>query len=289
MTLAQGRDVSDYQPVQRPDQWGSFGFAKVSEGLSWTAKTFPGNWASMSKAGVPRGAYHFLHPAQDPVAQARRFVALVRAQGLQRGDMLVVDSELMAGIARSSRRSHTGISLERSRAMFGSSPSPSAAALVDLATKAFLDECARLINPRWHPLITYTMHAVGQYLHQTAAAHPLLWFAWPSQTATWPSAALIAPFKHARFWQYGIVQNIDRDKFSGTAAGLRNWISEYEKSGPFRHVADGTQTLSQIAAGRHTDAEHLLTVSAGAYTPGDIADATALRLPKGLPYYTSHP
>jgi hypothetical protein len=57
---------------------------------------------------------------------------------------------------------------------------------------------------------------------------------------------------------------------------------------PYRHVADGTLSLGEIAAARATTASHLLAVSAKAYTAADEAAVAALKMPAGTPYYTSN-
>jgi len=276
---AQGEDRSSFQPVS---SWAGldFGFAKATEGLTWSDPTFPGNWANLRAEGKPRGAYHFLHPGQDPKAQAGRFIRLVKSHGLHPGDMLACDSELMSGVRESSPRSATGIHL-------GMQSSWLSATLVDGATRAFLDECARLVDHAVHPLVTYTMESVGQNLHATARAHPLLWFAHPSATA--PTAAQIAPFRHWKFWQWGQVAGVDKDAFDGTKPHLATWLEGYTSKGPYRHVADGAKSLEDLAAARGTDAAHLLTVTAAAYTPADIAVAAGLKLPAGAPYYTANP
>lgn len=57
----------------------SFAFAKASEGETVTDSEFATNWAAMLTAAVPRGAYHFYTTSDDPVAQARHFIATVGA------------------------------------------------------------------------------------------------------------------------------------------------------------------------------------------------------------------
>ena len=59
-------------------------------------------------------------------------------------------------------------------------------------------------------------------------------------------------------------------------------------TGPFRHVADGTQSYDDIAGPRNTSTAHIMGVSAGAYTTADYAVLGSLKLPKGWIYYTSN-
>jgi len=55
----------------------SFAFAKATEGGTFRADTFPGNWRRMKGAGMVRGAYHFFRPSVDPKDQARNFLDYV--------------------------------------------------------------------------------------------------------------------------------------------------------------------------------------------------------------------
>jgi N-acetylmuramoyl-L-alanine amidase len=60
--------------------------------------------------------------------------------------------------------------------------------------------------------------------------------------------------------------------------------------GPFRHTANGSgDSLEAIAAARGTTPDHLLRVSAVAFTPDDINAIAKFALPAGTPYYTSEP
>jgi GH25 family lysozyme M1 (1,4-beta-N-acetylmuramidase) len=232
---AQGEDRSDYQPVE---SWAGddFGFAKATEGTAWTGATFAANWAALAREGKPRGAYHFLHPAETSIAQARHFIAVINAAGgLKPGDMLAVDSEIMTGV-KVPTRAHLPVA---AAAIEAATPD-----LVDAATKAFLDEVRALVN--WHvtPLMTYTMEVVGQHLHTTAAAYPLLWFAHPSGTA--PTAAMIAPFKDWAFWQWGAGARGDKDAYNGSAAALRAWLARYEHRTWVTWTSDGSMSLVEL-------------------------------------------
>jgi hypothetical protein len=59
--------------------------------------------------------------------------------------------------------------------------------------------------------------------------------------------------------------------------------------GPYRHLTKGGETLESIAAARHTTAEHVVQVSAGAYTPADVALLASARLDADVPYWTTNP
>jgi GH25 family lysozyme M1 (1,4-beta-N-acetylmuramidase) len=94
-------DTSNYQ--HSPD-WAAVlasgvagGICKATEGLSYRDPTFPASWAALGQRNAVRGAYHFGHPDQDPVAQADFFLAYVTPLGLNRTDILVLDLETGTG------------------------------------------------------------------------------------------------------------------------------------------------------------------------------------------------
>lgn len=76
-----GVDVSHYQP--KVDWKGlkaegyQFAFLKASEGLSYVDKLFAGHRKNAKAAGLLVGAYHFLRPNVDPIAQARHFARVI--------------------------------------------------------------------------------------------------------------------------------------------------------------------------------------------------------------------
>lgn len=198
MASAQGRDYSAFQSPVTPADLAhlSFAYTRVSD---WgpdsttmgTDPTFAHDWAEIKAAGLHRGAYWYMLPGVDGAAQARYFVAAVKAAGLAAGDMLVCDSEVPA-------------------------------ANVDVVTHAFCAQTAALAGPHC-PVLVYTNGNVGQHL--TSCTYWPLWFAWPSPTA--PPASMISPWKHWTFWQYGEVDGVDADAFNGTPAQLDAWIASY--------------------------------------------------------------
>ena len=101
MANAQGIDVSSFQGAF---DWAakkgliSFGFAKATEGTTITDPEFARNWQQIKAMGFVRGAYHFGHPSDGAAASAQAFLAEVRAQGLERGDMLALDLETTDGL-----------------------------------------------------------------------------------------------------------------------------------------------------------------------------------------------
>ena len=63
----------------------AFAFVKATEGTSIQDARFARNWVEAKSAGIRRGAYHFFHFGDDPVAQASDFLASAKPQ---EGDLL---------------------------------------------------------------------------------------------------------------------------------------------------------------------------------------------------------
>ena len=192
MSEPQGIDISNVQGARFP--WTAergkiaFGMCKATEGLTYTDADFAGNWDSMRTLDrmMPRFAYHFLHPWQDPVAQARRFVGAVQAQGLLPGDNFVLDTEVTGGLP----------------------PAQVAAAGV-----SFL-RCVNELAPGHRVLIyTYPSFAAAGNCAGMGA-----WFLWVADYGV-TRPAVPAPWTAWTFWQFSSAP-IDRDCFNGTPAGL---------------------------------------------------------------------
>ncbi|MFE3451976.1 glycoside hydrolase family 25 protein [Nonomuraea sp. NPDC059194] len=122
-TKPYGVDVSNHD---QGFDWGadglSFGIAKASEGTSFADATFARNWAEIKKNGLVRGAYHFGRPGADPVRQADRFLDVVKKQGLDNGDLLILDLEVTDGRSAKEVNAWAKRWLERVRAATGVKP-----------------------------------------------------------------------------------------------------------------------------------------------------------------------
>jgi spore coat assembly protein SafA len=98
-----GIDVSEFQgSINWQAVKGSgvaFAFIRASIGTLTTADAqFANNWANSRAAGVARAAYHFAYPSLNTaVAEASNFCNIVRAHGLQPGDVLALDLETGSG------------------------------------------------------------------------------------------------------------------------------------------------------------------------------------------------
>lgn len=91
----EGVDVSHYQGeidwTKVKDDGIAFAIIKATQGTRSVDPRFKLNWAGAKKAGLSRGAYHFLEPDQDGSAQARHFLETVNFAA---GDLIpVVDVE----------------------------------------------------------------------------------------------------------------------------------------------------------------------------------------------------
>ncbi|MFG1946422.1 glycoside hydrolase family 25 protein [Nonomuraea sp. NPDC048826] len=97
-TLTYGQDVSNYQPNH---DWATspaeFGIIKATEGTSFRDRAFARHWQELDKKGIVRGAYHYGHPRNNPIAEAEHFLSAVDSQPGKPGDLLVLDLETTDG------------------------------------------------------------------------------------------------------------------------------------------------------------------------------------------------
>ena len=273
VTSAQGADVSNFQGIMASSFWAPYhlGFAKATESTTFLDHTFAGNWASMKNAHIHRGAYHFFHPAVDPIAQAKFFVNTVKAQGLGPGDMLVADVEITSGnkFSRMFKRHRNNLTQQ-----------PVSLAVVDVTAKAFLDEVKTLVGDR-NPILVYSDLSVASML-TSCTSYPL-WIAFPSTSAP----ANVSPWKNWTFWQWGTVSNIDRDAFNGTPAALDSWIASYMNpvASSHRHVLATDTSLLALARSRNEKVSTFLTYQGQQITDTDASQSIWRA---GSVYYTAH-
>jgi hypothetical protein len=271
VTSAQGRDWSSFQrPIGSGDLKGlSFGYTRFSD---WSH--FPNmnidvnavrNWKEMKAVGVHRGAYWYFYAdgGPTPVEQANFFFAAVHAAGLEDGDMLVNDTELLA-------------------------------ANVDSQSFAFnekLDDLCALNGVHAIPMI-YSNNNVGQHL-KSCTTWPY-WVAWPN--TVWPPESITTPWKKAHFWQWGTVGNpaVDADAFNGTPSDLDAWIMSHVPQGPYRQVADGTRSLYGFCRDRNESMDEVIatTMNSTSINPTNLAAFNSYVrpiMPAGMVFYTKTP
>jgi GH25 family lysozyme M1 (1,4-beta-N-acetylmuramidase) len=236
---AQGQDRSNWQGVG-PWTGLGFGFCKATEATGYVDPTFASNWANMRVEGVPRGAYHFFHPAVSAVEQAQFFVGRVHDEGLQDGDMLVSDTEITVGtdgkLRMSPHAAHRSalfdvdadsVLIPLATGYESSIPATMDASAFPGTVRTFLDTVHELAPHS--PVLIYTNRSVGSQLANCSGY--LLWIAWPEDTPP-PS---VAPWDSWKFWQWawsGGWDNCDRDAYNGTEAELRDWLARYKPANP---------------------------------------------------------
>jgi lysozyme len=201
-----GIDVSHYNGVI---SWKAvaaagiaFAYAKATESLGVSDKRFPANWAGMKQAGLPRGAYHFFHPAKPVQAQAAKFIAAVGA--LAAGDLPPM------------------LDLEETSAAKDEWDGVPLAERVPLALQ-WLKIVERALGRK--PIVYTRRGFVQQKLGKAAAlaSYPL----WVAHYTKAPKPALPPGWNTWTIWQYsdagavdGITGKVDMDRFQGTRADL---------------------------------------------------------------------
>jgi len=174
----------------------SFAFMKASESTALVDSAFAKHWADAKQVGLLRGAYHFFRPRQDPLAQARLFLA----QRKDPGELPpALDVEVGDGVPP---------------------------ALIVAGVTAWVDFIvARLGRP-----LIYTAPGFWNALPGTAtvASKADLW------VAAWGAKApgAVNGWQHWTFWQHsskgavpGIPGAVDQDRFDGSLAQLRSYTA----------------------------------------------------------------
>lgn len=194
----EGIDVSehngtiDWAKVKRSGR--VFAVARVSDGLQHLDTQFDRNWKGIRDAGLIRGAYQYLRPGQDAVAQADLLIQHMGTLGP--GDLPpVVDVENMNGQSGSVVSAAVRAWVERVKAKTGLDP------------------------------IVYTASGFWNELPNTAQfSARTLWVAnYKAQCPSMPT-----PWKSWAMWQYsetgtvsGVSGGIDLDVFNGSLAELQ--------------------------------------------------------------------
>jgi lysozyme len=212
-----GEDRSSFQAVTG---WAgdAFAFMKAAEGTGWQDPAFPANWANAKSEGKVRGAYHFFHPAADPIAQARFFWSVVSARGVIPGDVFIADVEITVG-AEGKEDYGTGRAAARAHLGLHEGGGGLTAASVGPAALSFLNEVRRL-SGGGHRYLLYTDLSMAQSVLAGCTAYPL----WLAYYAASPPAS-VAPWTAWTFWQDGKTWpgGGDVDYFNGDEAALLAW------------------------------------------------------------------
>jgi GH25 family lysozyme M1 (1,4-beta-N-acetylmuramidase) len=221
VAYAAGEDRSGFQRAGLPWTGSAFGFTKTTEDLDFVDEAFQANWAVLLDEGKVRGAYHFLHPAANPAAQARFFVDTVDARGgFRDGDMFACDSEITAGdqgqeVLLPDRMRRMACPLRAQGPMAGT---------VGELTLEFLEELASLVGPAC-PVLLYSYLAMATSTLAGCSRYPLYV---ADYSARPPSS--VAPWRTWTFWQNadsGGQGGGDTDRFNGDEAALLAWVGSY--------------------------------------------------------------
>jgi GH25 family lysozyme M1 (1,4-beta-N-acetylmuramidase) len=207
---AQGLDVSSYQGTydwQAEKGKISFAFVKATEGNTVTDPQFARNWQQAKALGIVRGAYCLGHPSDGGASNAAHFLSVVRAQGLQAGDLLVLDLEV------------------------GDGRGP---AQVAAYARAW---CADVKAATGHTPIVYTFVDFAREGYCAGLGRYPLWIADPNHPAGHPTVP--APWTKWYFQQYA-TNVVDRDVFNGDTAALREFANPKQPAQQEDEVQSGS-------------------------------------------------
>ena len=201
--VTMGVDVSQFQGTV---DWSmvhgagyDFAFIRATSGTTLADTQFANNWSGAGANGVIRGAYHFFHPSQDPVAQADFFVQTAGVP--QAGDLPgVLDLEVTDGLNATDVRTAALAYLARVQQTTGRTP------IIYLSTSFF--------------------NAIGS---PSAFGSDTLWIA--NAGTTCPNIP-DPPWSTWLFWQNsingtvsGIGGTVDIDKFNGSLTDLQTFAN----------------------------------------------------------------
>jgi GH25 family lysozyme M1 (1,4-beta-N-acetylmuramidase) len=220
----EGVDVNQYQGTI---DWNkvrasgrTFAYAKATDG-AYLDTSFAQNYAAIKAAGLIRGASHFFHPDQDPVAQANLFMSTMGT--LQPGDLPpALDVEITGGLTASAIVAGINSWITYVKAKTGLTP--------------ILYSAAGFLSP-----LGSTVSTLSNY--------PLWAANWnvscPTIPSTWQKWVL---------WQYsdagtvpGIQGQVDLNRFNGTLADL-NGLARLSSSQQQPPSSSGTSTSGTTAS-----------------------------------------
>jgi lysozyme len=250
-----GVDISHYQPNTNWATYAGtgrdFAFVKATEGTSYKDPDFNANWAGMKANNIVRGAYHFFHPSDDPIAQADFFTSTVGPLG--DGDIgLALDLEVTDGMSD---------------------------ATVASTAKAFLARVQQ--NSGKTPIVYVSPGFFSGIGNPSGFSQYRLWVAnWGVSCPTLPNGG----WTTWTFWQdsdngsvSGVNGAVDTDKFNGSDADLRALAGS--KPEPAIAQVNGNDGLTLVNWANNGHAELFLKTPGGdvvhTYSSGTTDDWTA--------------
>ena len=210
MANAQGIDVSSFQGAfdwQAVKGTISYGFMKATEGNTVTDPEFARNWQQAKAIGVVRGAYCFGHPSDGAASSAAHFLSVVRAQGLDAGDLLALDLEVSDGLAPAQVAAYAR------------------------------NWCADVAKATARTPIVYTFIDFARQGNCAGLGGHPLWIADPSSPAGHPTVP--PPWTRWYFHQYS-TNIVDRDVFNGNKAALHKFANPQPPAQKEDEVQSGT-------------------------------------------------
>ena len=217
MADAAGIDVSNYQGTfnwQAQKGHIAFAFMKATEGATYTDPDFARNWQQSKSIGIVRGAYHFGHPRNGAATDARAFLAVVRANGLQHGDLIALDLEVSDGLGPAG-----------------------------VATYA-RNWCADVATATGITPVVYTFLSFAEQGNCAGLGGHPLWIADPSSPAGRPRVP--PPWTRWTFHQYSS-SPLDKDVFNGDTAALKAFANPAPPPPPVQEEEVQSGTLSNGA------------------------------------------
>jgi lysozyme len=168
---------------------------KASQGTTETDSAFAARWAEIKAAGKIRGAYHFLDPLADGVAQAQHFWSVVKS----------LDATDLPPILDFEDDTNTDANLAQ-RAL------------------NFLAEIQKL-SGRVPMVYTYPWFRKTYCTNPEFANYPL-WYSDLDPSIT----GALTPWTDWKIWQYNTT-SLDEDRFNGSLADLQAYIASSVVSG----------------------------------------------------------
>ena len=231
-----GVDISKYQKVTSWSEFEnsdnlSFLFIKATEGVTIRNPFFPQHWKDSNYIATPnhpkmyRGAYHFYHPADDPIEQADFFLSTI-------GELEIIDLPPVLDLESFDKLKITDLKVKKTVA------------------KNVLT-WLRYVEQKTHRtpiLYTYRNFWITLGSIDPAFAHYPLFIASYNENLC-PLA--MAPWTNWTFWQYsesgtisGIENHTDLDIFNGNENDLLNFIDSSKV--PFQNEISGiTSSLNE--------------------------------------------
>lgn len=198
----QGIDVSRWQGYVDWQYWWDkgkrFAYVKATEGTYNINPYYDQQYNGAAEVGMYRGAYHFAIPDDsDAITQANFFVD-------NGGSWTAADNRSLPGV----------LDLEYNPNGIDSCYGMTKTQMVDWIT-AFIDTYRARVGR--NPVIYTSTNWWDACVGSTAfgAVSPLWIVRWSTEVGTLP-----AGWPAWTFWQYGIAENVDQDKFSGTLQEL---------------------------------------------------------------------